>query len=644
MTKKTDSSLGMDRAIARRDFLQGVAVSVTAGALAPELAAAAQAEGKAQNAPGYYPPMRLGMRGNHLGSFEAAHELRDNDFWNHASSLVETNESYDLVIAGGGISGLSAAYFYRAKNPRAKILILENHDDFGGHAKRNEFHVNGRMELINGGTLDIDSAYPYSAIAKGLLASLGIDPVKLDKECSDRAVYAGLKTGVFFDRETFGADKLLTVDASRENPGSPAAWRALVAKAPVSDAVKKSILKIQLGTEDYFPGLTSDEKKDRLWRISYRDYLLNVVKADPGVMAFYQHRTEEEWGVGIDAVSALDAWGVGYPGFAGLKLTPGGPSLKRMGYTPAGYSTTGGSDTFHFPDGNASIARLLVRALIPESIPGHDARDVVTAVCNYQQLDLPANDVRIRLNSLVVRARNVGKGVEIAYAPSAGGGKVHRVRAKHCVLACWNMIIPWLVPELPEPQKAALHLMVKAPLIYTNVALRNWKAFHKLGVRRVVTPGMWFSDFTLNAAVNIGDYKSVRSPDEPMLIRMFRSPTKPGLPENDQNRAGRAELLQTSFETFERHIREQLGRVLGPAGFDPARDIEGIAVNRWAHGYAPEYNSLWEKDYDADHTPNLVARKRFGNITIANSDAGYAAYTDSAINQAHRAVGELIGG
>jgi spermidine dehydrogenase len=230
----------------------------------------------------------------------------------------------------------------------------------------------------------------------------------------------------------------------------------------------------------------------------------------------------------------------------------------------------------------------------------------------------------------------------VAYAQSRGGGKVWRVRAHDCVLANWNMMIPYLVPELPAAQKGALHSLVKCPLVYTNVALRNWTSFHRLGIARVYAPGSWHTGLNLSPAVNIGSYRSARSPEEPIVIRMMRAPARPGLSEYDQNRAGRMELLQTSFETFERNIRDQLARTLGPGGFDPARDIEGIAVNRWPHGYAPEYNSLWDRDFDADHGPNLIARKRFGRIAIANSDSGYAAYTDCAIDQAHRAVGELL--
>lgn len=638
--KKSDRTLGMNRRIARRDFLQGVAIGAAMSGLAPELAMAAEAE--AQDSPGYYPPARLGMRGSHPGSFEAAHELRDGDFWNNATSLTDTGESYDLVVAGGGISGLAAAYFYRVAKPTAKILIIENHDDFGGHAKRNEFHVNGRTELINGGTLGIDSPYPYSAAAGGLLNALGIDPIALSKKCDDPSVYAGLKLGVFFDRETFGADRLVRLAADEQNTADRRVWASFVARAPLSAAGKRSIMQVQTETVDYLPGLSGEEKKDRLWRMSYRDYLLHVVKAHPAVIPFYQHLTDEWWGCGIDAVSALDCWGMGYPGFAGLMLEPGGPSLRRMGYTPAGYSTAGGSKSFHYPDGNASIARLLVRAMIPETLPGNNAEDIVTARADYTKLDRPENSVRIRLNNLVVRARNAGKGTEIAYAASRGGGPVRRVRARHCVLACWNTIIPYLVPELPGSQKQALHALVKCPLVYTNVALRNWVPFQKLGVRRVFAPGSWHVSVTLNPAVNIGEYRSVRAPEDPMLIRMVRAPARPGLPEYDQNRIGRMELLRTPFEAFERNVRDQLARTLGSAGFDPARDIEGIVVNRWPHGYAPEYNSLWDRDFDAEHTPNLVARGRFGRIAIANSDAGFAAYTDSAIDQARRAVDELL--
>jgi spermidine dehydrogenase len=489
---------------------------------------------------------------------------------------------------------------------------------------------------MNGGTLLIDSPRPYSAVADGLLKTLGVDPVALARKYSHSDFYPslGLTKGIFLDKETFGADYLIVV-------GNGTPWRQLLARSPLSPRVQSDIAKIQEAAIDYLPGVPSDEKKTRLANMSYRDYLLNVVKADPGVIPFYQTRTHGEWGVGIDAVSALDVWAFGFPGFQGLGLKPG--SAPHTGYTASGYADNGGSYKFHFPDGNASIARLLVRDLIPRSVPGNSAEDVVTARIDYSSLDRPEQAVRIRLSSTAVRARNVGDpasgAVEIAYAR---GGEVYSVRAGACVLACWNTMIPYLCPELPDPQKRALHYPVKTPLIYANVALRNWTSLKTLGVSRVDAPGSYFSTLSLNQVVDIGDYRSPRSPDQPMLIRMVRTPCQPGLSERDQNRAGQIDIFNTTFETFERKIRDQLARSLGPGGFDPTRDITAITVNRWPHGYAYEYNQLFDPEWPEAERPHVIGRARHGRITIANSDAGAAAYTDSAIDQAYRAVAELF--
>ena len=438
----------MDRPIARRDFLDGVAlaIGVTAGAAAggallPGLALGDEAA--PQDRPDYYPPLLTGLRGSHPGSFEAAHALRDG-MLKIPDEAPGTVEDYDLVVVGGGISGLAAAHFYRAARPDARILILENHDDFGGHAKRNEFRLRERLHLMNGGTLEIDSPRPYSVVASGLLRTLGIDPVALEKQCADDKFYPsqGLGVGLFFDKETFGADKLVT--GAGQKP-----WREVLAGAPLSPKVREDIARIEEDSVDYMPGLGSDEKKARLARMSYEDYLVKVIKADPGVVPYYRARTHGEWGVGTDAVGALEVWPFGFPGFKGLGLKPG--AAPHMGYTAAGYAE-GGSAKFHFPDGNASIARLLVRKLVPEAIPGSTAEDVVTARADYTKLDRPGAPVRIRLSSTAVRVRNRGNpsgGVEIVYSRA---GRLAAVRGRDCVLACYNMIIPYLCPELPERQ------------------------------------------------------------------------------------------------------------------------------------------------------------------------------------------------
>jgi spermidine dehydrogenase len=637
--------LGEARAIPRRDFVQGALVgagSLLAGPLLlpPGYAqGAAGASAAAQDQPGYYPPTLTGMRGSHPGSFEAAHALRDGSFKETAAS---TGEQYDLIVVGAGISGLAAANFFRERSgARSRILILDNHDDFGGHAKRNEFSLAGHLHLMNGGTLEIDSPRPYSTVSMGLLRQLGIDVEALAREVEHPDFYSklGLSGGAFFDRETFGADRLVHMEGEWF---SATLSDKTLAQTPLSPAARNDLKRLNNAEVDYMPGLTDAQKKERLSRMSYRDYLLHVAKVDPSVAAFYQAASHPEWGVGIDAVAALELFAFGFPGFKGLKLTP--HSTSRMGPTSSGYLDTGGSARLHFPDGNATIARLLVRRLVPEAVPGSSAKDVVTARVNYARLDRSDAPVRIRLSSTAVRVANIGgstnaTGVQVTYVRS---GRAYTVGADRCVLAGYNMMIPYLCPELLESQKAALHRLVKTPLVYTTVALRNWTSFSKLGVSMVYSPGGYHCLLNLNPKVDIGSYLSVSRPEEPILLHMVRTPCKPGLPEHEQNKAGRTELLATPFATFEREIRSQLARILAPGGFDPGRDIEAITVNRWPHGYAPEWNPLFDPDVPEGQRSYVVGRARCGRITIANSDSGGQAYTDCAINQADRAVNELL--
>ncbi len=548
-------------------------------------------------------------------------------------------------MVGGGISGLAAAYFYRKQNPAGRVLILDNHDDFGGHAKRNELHSGGRLLLANGGTYAIESPFPYSKEARGLLTDLGIDPPALDARCEHRGVYHGLRSAYFFDKETFGRDHLAVGAPGRrwddDDTEAAFSWKELLAKAPLSDEARRDIARIQEDKVDYMSGLPEAEKRDKLSRMSYKDYLLKVVKASPDVVPFYQSHTHGLYGIGIDGVPALDCWAIFFPGFQGLNLrrVPEG----RMSYTALGAVTPQPPFHFHFPDGNASIARMLVRAMIPDAVPGHTAEDIVLAQVDYSKLDGEKSPVQIRLSSTVVGVKHAGdsdfaKEVEVTYGT---GKRAFTVRGKGAVLACWNMAIPYMCPELPQKQKEALHYGVKVPLVYTVVAIRNWTSFQKLGMHSVVAPGMYHTSANLDEAVDIGGYKSPTAPEEPILVRMLRTPCKPGLPARDQQRMGHYDLLGTPFETFERNIRDQLARVLSSGGFDPARDIDTITVNRWPHGYAYEYNPLWDPDWPVGQRPCDIARQPHGLITIANSDAAAAAYTDSAIDEGYRAVQEL---
>ena len=646
---RTDKDLGMDCGITRRDFLNGVAVTAGIAALPPHLLAALRHDLDPEKASDYYPPALTGLRGSHVGAFEVAHRLRDGDFWEKAGKPLETGEKFDLIVVGGGISGLSAAHFFRKANPQARILILENHDDFGGHAKRNEFTVGDRQLLGYGGTFSVESPAPYSSTAKSLLQELGIDVPGYSKHVA-RDLYrsAGLLPSVFFDKETFGSD-VLTVNPlpiggsdneGDKEPNSDQAWNRFLAEAPLSPAAKRDLLTLRRGV-DYFPGLTADDKKARLARISYAHYLTEVAGVDPQIAKLYGAAPQALFGVGIDALSAQDAWGYGFLGFEGLKLDPKPGKGMNRDVIP---NAEADKYFYHFPDGNASIARLLVRSLVPEALPGRSAEDVVTAKANYAKLDRATAPVRIRLNSTVVRVKHIGpeataKQVEVTYSRL---GKLYSVRAPFAVLACWNMVIPYICSELPEKQKQALHSAAKVPLLYTNVALRSWTAFQKLAAYAVYAPGCYHTYFRLDLPVSIGDYHCSAAPDQPIVIHMLKTPCRPGLPARDQHRLGRIELFTTDFETIERKIRNQLARTLGPAGFDPASDIAAITVNRWPHGYAYEYNSLFDPFWlEGGEIPCEVARQPFRRITIANADAGAYAYTDGAIDQAWRAVQEI---
>jgi spermidine dehydrogenase len=538
----------------------------------------------------------------------------------------DTGETYDLVVVGAGISGLSAAYFFReAVGVDRRVLLLDNHDDFGGHAKRNEFRHEGRLFIGYGGTQSIETPFPYSFVAKSLVRDLGIE-VSRYPEFVDRGLYErlGLLPGVFFDRETWGEDRL--VSGYRHRP-----WEEFFAESPAPPDVRRDLVRIHATTEDFLAGLTVPEKRSRLEEISYQDYLLGIARLAPAALPFFAGMGFRN-NMRMDTAPALKAAQYGAPGFAGLGLE------EELPFDEAGY-------VFHFPDGGATIARLLVSRLVPPAVPGRqDMQTIVLARVRYSSLDEPEQPVRLRLNSTVVRVEHEGspdraQRVRVAYVRD---GRTRVVTARNVILACFNSMVRFLVPELPEAQKQALAYAVKVPMMYSNVLVRDWRAFEKLRVSAVSAPGMYHTSASLDFPVSMGGYDCSRSPGEPIVVHLVRNPNRPGRPRREQQRAGMQEMLATPFETIERETRRQMARMLGPGGFDPAADILAFTANRWPHGYAYTYDTLGDPELPDDQRPHVQGRRPFGRVAIANTDAGAAAFINVAIDEAHRAVQELL--
>jgi spermidine dehydrogenase len=585
-----------------------------------------------------YPPALTGLRGSHVGSFEVAHQLALSGQTDWGPVEEPDSDVYDLVVVGGGISGLAAAHFHRKEHPKARILIIDNHDDFGGHAKRNEFQAGDRTLIGYGGSQTLQEPSGYNEAAKILLRDLGVDTKRFDS-AYDRKFYSrnGLGPGIHFNREAWGVDRVVPFGLEANDGYIDLAPSALspkeaVAQMPISEAAKGELLRLLVTQEDQLSEIPADRKQDYLRSISYRDFLSKHMGIrEPEVFAFFQDLMADT-GVGIEAAPAMTAFSyTGLPGAAAAGVTISDEAEPYI---------------HHFPDGNASIARLLVRQMIPAVAAGDTMDDIVKASFDYSKLDRDGASVRLRLRSTVVRVKHEGdpksaKRVEISYVR---GGRAYRVRARACVLACYNVVIPHLCPELPTYQREALALQVKRPILYTNVALRNWRAWKKLGIGAVISPGSYHINAMLDFPVSLGGYSFAKGPDDPVIVHMERFPHRnnEGLTPDEQHRLGRYELLSTSFEAIERSIREQLGSMLSSAGFDPARDIEGITVNRWAHGYSKGSNPLFD-DYSRRDpaAPHRRARKPFGRIAIANSDAAARAMLESAVEEAYRAISEL---
>jgi spermidine dehydrogenase len=578
------------------------------------------------------------MRGSHVGSFEVAHDLA----WRgvkpeHYAAL---DEHYDLVVVGAGMSGLAAAWYYRKKmGPGARILVLDNHDDFGGHAKRNEFHQDGRMMLSLGGAQNIEAQSGYSEAARGLMEDIGVDAdfiESMNRGTPDDLFLAGnleASNGVAVP----GPDGHINVTGNwlaamfggKEHEESV---RALPLPADQQD----KLIDFFAGNRDFLDGLSLGEKWDYVNSTSYNRYLIDKV------------------GLAEDTLPILSVMIIHLTGVSGWNLTVlegmtmGGTGIKSMGWV--GKATANLAEMVldsllqvtMFPDGNASIARLLVQKLISNVAPAMQGpQDVAIAQFDYSELDREDNPTRLRLNSTAVGVRDNGSDqVEVDYVQK---GSALRITADHCVLACYNALIPHLCPELPETQKEGLRYGVKTPFVYANVQLNNGHAYSKLNASLFQCPYDPFQWVSTSPNSHIGGYEPPRGPDDPMVMFMMHSPmTGPEQPGScrDQLRLARHQIYNTSFDEYERQIREQLQSMLGKHGFNHETDIRAITVNRIPHGYAYAYLGLYDPEWEEGQAPHEIGRAQFGRISIANTDSEATALMDRAFDAAWRAIEE----
>lgn len=623
-----DKWLGMYQNISRRDFVNGIASIAAASAIPACTGAGNKASPVGNN---YYPPAQTGLRGSHEGSYEVAHQLGREGKKNWGP-VLDVDDDYDLIVIGAGISGLAAAYFYRQEYPSARILLLDNHDDFGGHAKRNEFFYQGKQYLSYGGSQSMEDPGSYSSVSKKLLSDLGID-TRFFETAYDQSFFKrhGLGGSIFFDAEHHGTDQLVQYPFQDYYNFLPLSKPKIsleqaVQQMPMSTEARQQLIRLMSFNTDQLD-IPIEEQEEYLWKTSYKDFLSRDLGVDhPEVLQLLQGLTNDS------AASIETATALGIIGYVGL------PGLNATGI--ADYADESEPYIFHFPDGNASIARLLVRQMIPAVASGNTMEDIVGAVFDYSQLDRAESTVRIRLNATAVNVEHDSKKqVMVNYVRN---GQAYRVSGRKCVIAAYNAIIPYLCPELSEQQSEALSWSVKAPIIYTSVLLRNWHAWKKLGIAQISSASSYYSISFLDFPVSMGGYQFAQSPDQPIVVHMEKFLLGPNTTDSplDQRRVGRHLLFSTPFETIERATRQQLAGALAGGGFNPAEDIVGITVNRWAHGYANWFNPLFD-DVSQGVRPNEVGRQSFGNIAIANSDAAGRATMDAAIDQAYRAVNEL---
>jgi spermidine dehydrogenase len=607
--------------ITRRDFINGALITLGTSMLP----FSKRLHASTPSAPLYYPPSLTGLRGSHPGSNTHAHAKA----WTGKSdwgTTTKSGEVYDLIVVGGGISGLASAYLYQQKHGKdKKVLILENHDDFGGHAKRNEHTIDGKLRLGYGGSQSIVEPRNGSKEVHSLLQDIGVD-VSLFDTAYDKNFFKRNNLGAvtYFNKATFGEDKVVKHPFCNYPNyvegimmGGKISNEEAAQQAPLSAKGKAQLLKVLNGGLHAI-NVPNSQLADYIKNTPYFDYLKNTIGVDdPGVYQMARNTSIDWSNSGGDLLSIAQAKETG-----------------AMGFTPKAVFDAENPYIYHFPDGNAGVARALVKKMIPQIARGDNAQELVLATFKYNELDKPNNAVRIRLNSTVVKVEHGGNSSDASevFVTYIQDNKSYQVKGNNVVMACYNMIIPHIVSGLPPEQDAALRLQTKSPLQYTTVGLKNWRALKEMEIGLALSPGNMHQSVMMDFPVSIGGYQYTQTPNSPCVLQMISCPYgKVGTPLKEQHRTARYNMLGLQFNDYEEEVRAHLGGMLPKELFNFDKDVTSITVNRWAHGYTvPGPGNSVE-----------VGRQAFGRITIANCDSGGEADMKTAIDMAYRAVSEL---
>lgn len=497
------------------------------------------------------------------------------------------------------------------------------------------------MMLSLGGAQNLENPGGYSEAAGGLMVDIGIDEdfVKLmaARTPEDTALAGRLDAdnGVAFP----GPDGHIVITGN---------WNAVmfggdgyedvVRSLPLPESEQEILVDFFGGRRDFLQELSLGEKWEYINSTSYNQFLMERVGLQEDTIPILNAIILHLWGVSGWNMTVLEA------------ITGGAAGIKSVGWIGKASASVAGTfldsilNVQMFPDGNASVARLLVQKLMPAVAPDMmGAADVVTARFDYKALDRDGHPTRVRLNSTVVGVRQQdGDRVEVDYVQR---DKARRVTADHAILACYNALIPHLCPELPEAQKEGLKYGVKTPFVYANVQLQDGRAWSQLDATLFQCPYDPFQWVSSAPAVSIGGYEPPRGPQDPMVVFMMNSPMpleKPGGPmtAREQLRVARHTIYNTPFDSYEQQIRDQLQSMLGQYGFNHETDIRAITVNRIPHGYAYAYLGLDDPEWEEGQAPHEIGRAQFGRISIANTDSEAIALMDAAFDAAWRAVQE----